>query len=93
MTVREMIGLNVDPVTADACRFLESAGRRFCVDFGTETAVGFAGSLLIERNPSLPIVKNFHMLGVGLQYLTDEDLSWFRKMEMAFGDTDLARTN
>jgi len=79
-----LIGLEVDPATAEACRFLETKGQRFCVDFGTETAVGLAGSLLIERNPPLPIAKSFHMLGAGLRYLTDEDMEWFREMEKAF---------
>lgn len=28
--------LDIDPLRANACRYLESKGKRFCVDFGYE---------------------------------------------------------
>jgi len=31
----------------DACRFLESRGQRFCVDFGFENAVTKAGEVIL----------------------------------------------
>jgi len=57
-TTCRLIGLEVDPVTAEACRFLETKGQRFCVDFGQDNAVERAGGQVIERNPPLPVTKH-----------------------------------
>lgn len=36
------LGMKVDETTARACRYLESAGYKFCVHFGVVNAVGKA---------------------------------------------------
>lgn len=43
------IGLHVDPKIALICRFLESRGLRFCVDFGTENAIDKAMQIPSDR--------------------------------------------
>jgi len=42
-----LLNLEVAPEIADACRFLESRGQRFCVDFGFENAVTKAGEVIL----------------------------------------------
>lgn len=44
-----LLKLKVKPSVADACRYLESRGYRFCVDFGYQNAVGLASTVLVTE--------------------------------------------
>ncbi len=84
-TAREL-SINIPPETAEACRYLEGLGLRFCVDFGTANAAEKAGGVIIEHNPPAPISDRRKFLAAsvsGVQW-THEDRQWLREMEAAF---------
>lgn len=47
------LGLKLSPEVRFACLYLESRGKRFCVDFGYENAVSIATEMQITRLSNL----------------------------------------
>lgn len=48
-SISEQIGLELDPVLAEMCRWLEKRGLRFCIDFGYSNAQDMVIDILDSR--------------------------------------------
>jgi len=91
-----MIGMCVEPVAAEACRYLEAHGYQFCVDFGTDNAVTRARACLIEHNPVIAAPSGRECIAPAVSSVQWDraDREWLREIERAFGEasnTDFPR--